>query len=476
MQFTILSHAGLLVEHRDVRLVVDPWLLGSCYWRSWWNFPEPPAALIENLRADFVYLTHLHWDHFHGPSLRKCFAPDTTILVPKVPTRRMVEDLASLGFSNVIEMPHDSEIRLGEDFVMRSYQSGPGVDSAIVVSAGGLTLFDCNDCKLFGLPLDQITARYPSFDFVLRSYSSASPIPYCIDQYERHFPAYRSRGDYMDEFSRFALHVNARHAIPFASNHCFLHADTLQFNDTAVSTDALVDRYSRLAAEAGLDSRCVLMPPGSRWSGEGGFEVVPFDPADRDNHIWAMLERHHDALQRQQVLEDSTLADYPAFERYFTAFVAAMPWPVRRWLGERYVFRTRDARGVHHWLVDLRSGLVADSVEAPDQCIVIETPALVLNDCTRIRMFSSWSPSKRLRVFLPSAAKLRGAMLLFHLLDLFELETLPLSRNFAPRSIAVRLRRWREAVEFARVALVNGVMRRPFSMADRYALGPRAGT
>src|SRR5215471_11197488 len=93
MRFTILSHAGLLVEHAGVRVVCDPWLLGSCYWRSWWNFPEPDPELIDDLRADFVYLTHLHWDHFHGPSLRKLFSPTTRIVVPKVPTRRMLDDL-----------------------------------------------------------------------------------------------------------------------------------------------------------------------------------------------------------------------------------------------------------------------------------------------------------------------------------------------------------------------------------------------
>src|SRR6516164_11760703 len=83
MKFTILSHAGLLVEHAGTRLVCDPWLLGSCYWRSWWNFPEPDPELIAELRADYIYLTHLHWDHFHGPSLRRLFHPATRVLIPR---------------------------------------------------------------------------------------------------------------------------------------------------------------------------------------------------------------------------------------------------------------------------------------------------------------------------------------------------------------------------------------------------------
>ena len=54
MKFTVLSHAGLHVEHNGVHIVCDPWLIGSCYWRSWWNFPEPPAALIGNLQPDYT--------------------------------------------------------------------------------------------------------------------------------------------------------------------------------------------------------------------------------------------------------------------------------------------------------------------------------------------------------------------------------------------------------------------------------------
>jgi len=99
-----------------VRLICDPWLIGSCYWRSWWNFPEPDPSLLEDLRPNFIYLTHLHWDHFHGPSLRKLFRPDTTIIVPKVHTSRMTEDLKWLGFNNIVEAPHGGQIRLGPDF------------------------------------------------------------------------------------------------------------------------------------------------------------------------------------------------------------------------------------------------------------------------------------------------------------------------------------------------------------------------
>jgi UDP-MurNAc hydroxylase len=39
MEFQTLSHAGLRVAAGGAELLCDPWLVGSVYWRSWWNYP-----------------------------------------------------------------------------------------------------------------------------------------------------------------------------------------------------------------------------------------------------------------------------------------------------------------------------------------------------------------------------------------------------------------------------------------------------
>jgi UDP-MurNAc hydroxylase len=470
MKFAILSHAGLCVEHNGVKIVSDPWLLGSCYWRSWWNYPEPPRDLIENLRPDFVYITHLHWDHFHGASLKKLFSPDAHILVPKVPTERMVRDLKWLGFHNVTEIAHGSGIQLGEDFTLRSYQFGLSGDSAMLLSGGGYTIFNCNDCKYFGLPLREITDRFPKIDFVLRSHSSASAIPYCIEGYKDTFPELRRQKDYIEEFSRFALFVGARYAIPFASNHCFLHRDTVHFNDTAVAGVDIPDYYKQMATQFNRQSECVVMPPGSSWSDKEGFRIVDFDYSSCDQYIERLLKRHAGQLERQYAKEEQALADFNSFRTYFTDFLRSIPWPVRKWLGRSVVFRTHDAKGEHNWLVDIPAAKVEVLAFPRDDLVVLETPALVLNDCTKIWMFSVWTASKRLKIHLPSPADLSTVEALFGLLDLYELETLPLGKNFSLRVLGIRLRRWREAVEFVRLVLRHKVFRRPFVVAGLYDL------
>ena len=66
MAFKILSHASMLVNHHSDQLLIDPWFIGSCYWRSWWNYPPVETDLVKNLNPTAIYITHVHWDHWHG--------------------------------------------------------------------------------------------------------------------------------------------------------------------------------------------------------------------------------------------------------------------------------------------------------------------------------------------------------------------------------------------------------------------------
>jgi UDP-MurNAc hydroxylase len=470
MKFTILSHAGLLVEHAGARVVCDPWLIGSCYWRSWWNFPEPDPELTADLRADFIYLTHLHWDHFHGPSLKRLFRRKTCVLVPKVPTRRMVEDLRCLGFRNVVEIPHGGKFALAPDFQLRSYQFGLGVDSAAVLAGGGVTLFNCNDAKFFGLPLRQILRDFPRIDFMLRSHSSAGPIPYCVENYERLPREMLAQSDSADQFVRCALHVGARYAIPFASNHCFLHRETIGFNGTATTPEEVSRHHRQVAASVSRRTECVVMPPGSSWSEQEGFRIQPFDFGARAEYIESLLSRHGEKLAACYAEEDRVSADLDSFLVYFERMMAAIPRLIRRRTLSPVVFEVRDASGSRYWRIDPVIPAVAELPAPPPGEVIFQVHAAVLRDCARNRMFSVWSASKRLRIKLPTPQALAVATRWLTMLDLYELETFPLARNFSPRSLAVRARRWREPVELAALLLRRALLRRPTTIASLYPL------
>lgn len=460
MKFTILSHAGLLVESGGVSVVVDPWLVGSCYWRSWFNFPEPEPALIDALAPNYIYITHLHWDHFHGPSLRR-FSRQTPVLVPRIPTTRMVRDLRYLGFSDVREIPHGEKMQLAPRFELHSFQFDPiATDSMAVFQDDHAVLLDANDCKCFGLSLRQVIGRFPRVDFALRSYSSANPFPYCVDGYEGDSHDRRTKDDYRDEFAAFANKVGARYAVPFASNHCFVHPQTRHFNGTAVMPDSVAaSMASTKSRHNGDDPECVVMPPGSRWSPEEGFRIRDFDYGSQMDYVEMLSRRYAGQLAAQLEREASATGDFAGFREYFAVFMAALNRPFR-WCLSKIVFVIDEAERKRFWLVDFRAKQVVEKTAADPDCMQVVTPALVVNDCCRKKMFSTWTPSKRLRIRL-GAARIGRVHLLLDLLDLHEHEQLPLRRFFTRRSLSVWRRRWREPLSLLWAMVALWVLRRP---------------
>lgn len=468
MKFTILSHAGLLVEDKGRSIMFDPWLIGSCYWRSWWNFPEIEREFLDTLKPDYIYLTHLHWDHFHSPSLR-LFDRDTKFLVPKIPGTRMVRDLRSIKRTNITEIPHGGKYELWEGCELHSFQFGLfAADSAVAVTDGETTLLNANDSKIFGLPLDQIKNRLPQVDFVFRSHSSATPVPYCIKDYKSEYPDFRTQQDYIDEFTNFAHAVNAKFAIPFASNHCFLHRETRRFNVTGVDPQMVADHYNSHPTTREIGSKCVVMAPGSSWERGEGFKLREFDYSQKEAVIAAMAEKYADKLDKQYAKEEQYKASFKAFERYFKGFLNSTTFLIRKTLMPRVLFKTSDPEGEKFWLVDFPAKKVVDvGADVGDVDLKITVPAIVLMACVRQKMFSVWSASKRLEIEI-----VRGGLsklnALLGFLDFYENEGLPLRSNLSPRNAPIWLRRWREAVEAVRLLVRHKVFRRKFVVSELY--------
>lgn len=470
MKFTILSHAGLLAESAGTSVVIDPWLVGSCYWRSWFNFPEPERALIRGLQPDYIYITHLHWDHFHGPSLRR-FDPGTPVLIPQIPSPRMVKDLTDMGFTDIREIPHGKSVELAAGFQLHSFQFGPfTTDSAAVLQDGNTTVLDANDCKIFGASLRQINRRFPNIDFVLRSHTNANAFPYCIEGYDPAVDDFRSKEAYMSEFAAFTQAVRARYAIPFASNHCFVHQETRRFNGTAVLPNQVADYMEQAAPENSPTPpgfpRCIVMSPGSSWSDAEGFQLRDFDYSRHTDYVADLTRRYADRLETQYRREAAAKGNFPHFERYVQGLLRAAGWPLRGLLPS-VVFAVAEGDSERYWLVEPSTRRVTETADPGAGQVIISVNAMVLNDCVRKRMFTVWAPSKRLRVRLNGAAMWQ-MRLFFQMLNLYDNEELPLWRALRPRSLAIWRRRWREPLSIASAVIGLKITRRHRSIASLY--------
>ena len=456
MKLQILSHAGLNIEASGKQLLCDPWLVGSCYWRSWWNYPPVPSDLVAGLKPDFIALTHLHWDHFHGPSLR-LFDPATPVIVPYDRYDRMVRDLAEVGMTNVVELRHGESFQLADGFRLTSYHFSPYVtDSALVIEADGTTIFNANDAKLVGAPLDQVLARHPKIDFALRSHSSANPrANYHVTDAPEEF--HDDVEHYLHSFSLFMKRVRPRYAVPFASNNCLLHDDNFAMNHLVQTPLMLAEYFAGFAAAEGLDSRLQIMVPGDSWTSDGGdgsFDCPPHDWfTNRDGHLEAYRARVQPTLVKQATIDAQVGVPLAAVTKFITALSAKLPGLMKRRLRGEVLLVSRSAKRVDGFAVDLAAATVrkVDAAAFATFDARIEFPAIILLQSLRANMFGHAAISRRVdyhatKAAMPLLKRFATA------LEWSESELLPLRGNFSRRSLRAALPRWREAMLYMVVA------------------------
>lgn len=402
VEFKILSHAGLLVQCAGKSLIFDPWLVRSAYWRSWWNYPPVSRDLVDSLRPDFIYLTHIHWDHFHGPSLRK-FPRETPILIPKGPARRMLKDLNEMGFGNVTEIPHGRSVELAPGFRLTSYHFYPFTDSAAVVECEDVTLFNANDAKLI-------------------------------------------------------------YAVPFASNHCYLHRETFHLNDTVI-TPLQVQNFCRVYESGHPEVKAMVS--GDGWSSESGFAIAkgPWF-TDRDRCLAAYAAGQAPALEKSYAMEARTELSLPEVAGYFGSFIRSLPYPVRLLFKGRPVTYVLTGKGVTRFWVDIHRGVVREIAAVDDAAhpLQIHASAYVFRRCMAQGLFIHLGISKRV-LFRSTRANARFLWLLISLFDLYECEMLPVRRMLSPRFLARWAPRWRELGLYAMIHFRMALGKR-FAMQD----------
>lgn len=450
MKFTVISHACLYVEHENIKLLIDPWLVGSCYWRSWWNYPEVENHLLDKIKPTHIYITHLHWDHFHGPSLRKFHKDNPQILLPKHFNKRMKKDfLRDFKFSNVSELDHGKKKLLGKDFSVTSYQFNPFIiDSSLVIESNNITLLDVNDSKTFGLSMRQILKNHQNIDFAFRSHSSATAIPHCIRgaNVEK---SDRSPSDYANDFISFAKSTRSKYIIPFASSHIYLHPMSKKYNKFYSNPSYVKNQFDK---QIETNQKCILMPSNSSWSEKKGFEINHCDFLKIDKDIANYSEKNKLKINQQEKLELKQKLNKSSFYKYYDKFLKSLP-KILRPLKFRFGFYI-DEKSTNSIFLCIVDGINSNTqileikkendIFAQNLKFVIKTPIYVFNDCNTKIMHNTFAASKLLEIIITSKTGKKDLSKYFNLIDLYENDCLPILGLFSLRNLIILFRRWRE--------------------------------
>ena len=96
MRVTVTGHAGLLVETAHGSVLCDPWFIPAFH-GSWFVFPRNDGLdKARFARPDYLYVSHLHYDHFDVPFLEQWVDKDTPVLLPEFPTSELEKFVENL--------------------------------------------------------------------------------------------------------------------------------------------------------------------------------------------------------------------------------------------------------------------------------------------------------------------------------------------------------------------------------------------
>jgi UDP-MurNAc hydroxylase len=243
VRITSIGHAGLYLDTAAGSILCDPWF-SPAYFASWFPFPandQLDEKLMDKVaHPDYLYVSHLHLDHFDPTFLRDRVAKSATVLLPDYPMDHLRDALTELGFTQFV--PTRSGVEVEQDglrFMIVSLTAptdGPIGDSCLAVDDGTATFLNQNDAR----PPDlEALARFGSYDGHSLQFSGAIwyPMVYDLPVKAKHALGKQKRSNGMERARRYVDAVGARHVFPNSGPPAFLDDDLFALNDLADPED-----------------------------------------------------------------------------------------------------------------------------------------------------------------------------------------------------------------------------------------------
>jgi UDP-MurNAc hydroxylase len=280
MRILVTGHAGLFVEANGRTVLCDPWFHGA-YFGSWFPFPDNAGVDLDRISSpDYLYVSHLHKDHFDARFLAEHVDKATTVLLPDFPLDDLRRALEALGFSKFVQTHSGRRVELDGLRVAiatsTSVADGPIGDSALVLDDGTTRILNQNDCH--PRDLSALRALGP-YDVHFLQYSGAIWYP-MVYRWDEARIAQLSREKRVRQGKRamqYVREIDAAHVVPFAGPPAFLDDALFQLNDLDDDpANIFQDQWSFLRAlEANEIERGHLAVAGSEIEvAPGRFEVT----------------------------------------------------------------------------------------------------------------------------------------------------------------------------------------------------------
>ena len=234
VRITFCGHVGFLAQTLGGSVLCDPWFTPA-YFGSWFPFPRndllDPAPFSS---PDYLYVSHLHRDHFDPEWLARHVDRRAKVLLPPFRVPFLERELRAIGFEDFVRPRHGEPLDLGGLTVtMLAFTEpadGPLGDSLIVLDDGSARILNQNDAR----PGDAAGLRaLGPFDAQFLQFSGAIwyPVAYDFPADLKQRLARDKRVNQMARAVQYVEWVDAAHVFPCAGPPAFLDDDLFALND-----------------------------------------------------------------------------------------------------------------------------------------------------------------------------------------------------------------------------------------------------
>jgi UDP-MurNAc hydroxylase len=254
---TFINHACFTVQNASALLLVDPWLEGPAFNNGWSLLDKSTSnsgmvVQLERSRLPvYIWYSHEHPDHFSVSfvkKLKESFQGKVTFLFRHTLDKRLQGFLRRNEF-DVIECAEGVPAALGHDMRITVFPHSDS-DSWCLISCGGRTILNLNDCVLASAEDCRAVRRKaervaPRIDFMFTQFGYANWVGNPDQSALRKSAAH-------EKISRIALqiaHLKPRVVVPFASFVYFSHPENAYHNAEQNTPQAIV-QAPQLAAVA----------------------------------------------------------------------------------------------------------------------------------------------------------------------------------------------------------------------------------
>ena len=243
MKIINLASSTVIIETKNIKILMDPWLVDGEYFGSWFHYPKIELDKIDLESITHIYLSHIHPDHFSVKSF-EILNKNIPVFIHNYDGKFLKNNIERLGFK-VYELDHGVPFKLSEYVDITIYAAdncnpelcskflgcsnvesnfkSTQIDSMALISDGEYNLLNTNDCpfELSNKVIDKIMSKHKVIDFLLVGYCGAGPYPQCfkLEPAELEEAKEKKMTQFLESGIQYIKKITPKFYMPFAGTY-----------------------------------------------------------------------------------------------------------------------------------------------------------------------------------------------------------------------------------------------------------------